>query len=77
MSVKSINNALCTDCHLRKEDTCPIVDTCPLDVWRHDEKGYPRVVYPKDCQKCFLCGDDCPLGAIEISPVGNFTLLAY
>lgn len=77
MSVKSINKALCADCQSRKEDGCPIVDTCPMDVWRRDEQGFPVVTYPNDCQKCFLCEGDCPLGAIEITPVGAFPILAY
>ena len=77
MSVKSINRDLCLDCNLRKDAACPIVDSCPTDVWRRDEQSYPVVVYPDDCQKCFLCQGDCPLGAIEITPVGAFAILAY
>jgi NAD-dependent dihydropyrimidine dehydrogenase PreA subunit len=77
MSLKLFDNSLCVDCHLRRTVGCPVVDSCPVDVWRKDEQGYPVVTYPDDCQKCFLCQGDCPLGAIEITPVCRFPILAY
>ena len=77
MSVKNFKKALCKDCQLRQKGGCPIVDSCPTDVWRRDDQGYPVVVYASDCQKCFLCQGDCPLGAIEITPIGAFSILAY
>ncbi len=77
MVVKGINKDLCGDCKLRLEEGCPIEDTCPMDVWRLDEEGKPFVAYPEDCQACFLCYMDCPLEAIEISPVIVFHVLPY
>lgn len=41
---------------------------CPADVIRLDPSdGKARVVYPKDCQVCYLCEDDCPTHSISLS----------
>ena len=40
---------------------------CPADVIRMDDKGLAKLIYPKDCQVCYLCEDDCPTQAIHLS----------
>ncbi len=40
---------------------------CPEDVMRIGTDGYPFAKYAEDCQACFLCEWDCPVGAIKIS----------
>ncbi|MBW1862562.1 MAG: ferredoxin family protein [Deltaproteobacteria bacterium] len=62
MSIKPIDNDLCTGCGI-------CVETCPMDVIRMDESGYKAVVrYVGDCMLCYACELDCPEGAIYISP---------
>lgn len=77
MSVKAINKELCGKCSWRIKRGCLVIDSCPTDVLRADDAGYPKVTYPDDCMNCFMCEKDCPKGAIEISPVADFQLLAY
>jgi NAD-dependent dihydropyrimidine dehydrogenase PreA subunit len=39
---------------------------CPLDVIRLDEEGKPYVEYPDECQLCFICQVECPVGAVRV-----------
>ncbi len=77
MTVKSINKHVCANCGLRKENNCPVPDSCPSDVFRQGKDGAPFVAYPNDCQHCFLCVRDCSLGAIVVSSIGDWPILAY
>lgn len=45
------------------------VTWCPMDVIRMDpETGKARVYYVNDCQCCDACEENCPTGAIYVSP---------
>jgi NAD-dependent dihydropyrimidine dehydrogenase PreA subunit len=40
----------------------------PVDVIRMDAAtAKPVVAYPRDCQVCYLCEDDCPTHSISLS----------
>jgi NAD-dependent dihydropyrimidine dehydrogenase PreA subunit len=39
----------------------------PVDVIRMDAAtAKPVIVYPRDCQVCYLCEDDCPTHSISL-----------
>lgn len=59
MSTVSINAELCTGC-----GNC--LQSCPTDVFALQTNGIAYVRYPQDCHVCFLCQDDCPVGAIKV-----------
>lgn len=59
MTSVTIVTELCTGC-----GGC--YQSCPTDVFDHRADGIAYVRYPQDCHVCFLCQDDCPVGAIKI-----------
>ncbi len=61
MTIKSIIKERCTGCGV-------CLDSCPNDVIRLGDDKRARIAYPDDCQTCYLCEEDCPEGAIEVSP---------
>jgi len=62
MGIRKIDYQLCNGCEI-------CVDNCPMDVLRMDEKTMkPFIKYLRDCQSCFLCEVDCPVGAIYVTP---------
>lgn len=67
MTIKSINHLLCETCSTRLTKGCPVVESCSVDVIRADYEGHPVIAYPQDCHACFLCRDDCPNGAVDVS----------
>ncbi|WP_422880238.1 4Fe-4S dicluster domain-containing protein [Moorella sulfitireducens] len=61
MGIKKINTALCKGC-----GKCD--NSCPMDVIYFDIKSQlPQILYPQDCQSCFLCIINCPSKAIEVT----------
>ena len=64
MDYVKIDEVACTGCGV-------CVESCPTDVIRMDQqKGKATIVYPADCQVCFLCEFDCPVDAILVSSRG-------
>ncbi|MDP2719355.1 MAG: 4Fe-4S dicluster domain-containing protein [Dehalococcoidia bacterium] len=61
MTIKRIDRELCDSCGI-------CLDSCPDDVIRFDGEDKAVIVYPADCQTCFLCEEDCPRAAIEVAP---------
>ncbi len=62
MGIRKIDYMLCSGCGI-------CVDRCPMDVLRLDQKTRkPFIKYLRDCQSCFLCEMDCPVGAIYVTP---------
>ena len=77
MTIKSIDKDACKSCQLRIEDRCPVMESCPTDVIRVDERKQPYIAYPDDCDSCFLCQLDCPHGAVHVSAEISLPLLPY
>jgi NAD-dependent dihydropyrimidine dehydrogenase PreA subunit len=62
MGIRKIDYDLCVKCGI-------CLDVCPMDVIRADGKsGKPFIKYLRDCQSCFLCEMECPVGAIYVTP---------
>jgi NAD-dependent dihydropyrimidine dehydrogenase PreA subunit len=59
MSAVTILTELCNGC-----GNC--LQSCPTDVFDRRSDGIAYVRYPQDCHVCFLCQDDCPVGAIKV-----------
>ena len=67
--IKPIDTEKCTGC-----GHC--VFACPVDVIRLDVAEKKAVAkYPEDCMCCACCEDDCPAGAIFVSPEQNDPLM--
>ncbi len=62
MPVANILRDLCNGCGI-------CVDYCPNDVFRLDESSKAVIAYGRDCHTCFTCESDCPVKAIDVSPV--------
>ena len=63
MGIRKIDRKLCIGC-----GKC--VEHCPMDVFRMDKATKrPYIAYLRDCQSCFLCERDCPVGALWVTPV--------
>ena len=46
--------------------TC--VQSCPTDVIRmNEETQHAVIMYPEDCQICYMCANFCPVDAITIT----------
>jgi NAD-dependent dihydropyrimidine dehydrogenase PreA subunit len=54
-----LQSEICTGC-----GAC--LQSCPTDVFARSADGKVIVRYPQDCHVCFLCQDDCPVGAIRV-----------
>jgi len=67
MTIERIAKDICEACGLRTGVGCPIMESCSVDVIRLDERGFPYIAYPDDCDSCFLCHLDCPNGAVKVS----------
>jgi ferredoxin len=63
MGIRRIDRQLCIGC-----GKC--VEHCPTDVLRMDKATKrPYIAYLRDCQSCFLCERDCPVGALWVTPI--------
>lgn len=62
MSIETIDREKCTGC-----GTC--VKACSQDVIRMGADGKPVIKYVEDCIVCLYCEEDCPVGAVFVSPV--------
>lgn len=61
MAIQSIDYKRCISC-----GNCD--RACPMDVIRFDpEQKKPYILFPEDCQSCFLCLIQCPLSCIIIT----------
>lgn len=62
MAIERINPETCTGC-----GNC--VRACGCDVIRMDQTtGKARIAYQEDCMVCGFCADDCPVGAVVLTP---------
>ena len=63
MTIARINQDTCIGC-----GECVL--SCPMDVLKLDQEiKKSSIVFPEDCQTCWLCYAYCPSEAITISPV--------
>lgn len=48
------------------DDTAACAMVCPEEVIDRID-GHSRVINPEACTECWLCVENCPTGAVEIS----------
>lgn len=61
MAIERIDDKKCVRCgHCR--------DVCSCDVIRLDAEQRPVIQYKDECCLCLYCMEDCPTGAIYVSP---------
>lgn len=68
MAIEHIDREKCIGCGMCR-------DVCSCDVFRLDEQGRPVIRYEGECCLCLYCVEDCPMGAIYVSPEKNFKQL--
>lgn len=68
MAIKSIDHAKCVGCGICKK-------VCAMDVIAMNEEGKAYIKYPEECIVCLFCEEDCPVGAIFVSPDKYFKQL--
>ncbi|MBP1736775.1 MAG: fdx2 [Oscillospiraceae bacterium] len=62
MAIRPVDSERCIGC-----GRC--IRACPVDVIRLDvDTNKAKTIYPEDCMCCACCEDDCPVGAIYVSP---------
>ena len=61
MAIERIDLKKCIGCR-----TC--LKVCSCDVIRLDANGKPSIKYKDECCLCLYCQEDCPTGAIYVSP---------
>lgn len=62
MAIERIDQNKCTGCGLCRK-------ICAMDVIAMDGQGKAFIKYPNECIVCLYCEEDCPAGAIYVSPV--------
>ncbi len=69
--IKSINTTICDGCNV-------CVELCTKDVLRLDSSCTKAIIaYPDDCQTCFTCEVNCPLGAVYVDPMHREKVLPW
>lgn len=68
MAIERIDPTLCTGCGI-------CVNICSSDVIGMGEDKKAFIKYPDDCMVCLYCEEDCPEGAIFVSPLKVYALL--
>lgn len=61
MAIRKIDYEKCIGCGMCR-------DVCSCDVIRLDNQHRPVIQYQNECCLCLYCAEDCPTGAIDISP---------
>ena len=60
MAIQPVDQEKCVGCGI-------CVLSCPMDVLRL-EGGKAVAKYPEECMCCAACEDDCPRGALYVTP---------
>lgn len=61
MAIERIDRDKCIRCGICR-------NICSCDVIRLDENNKPDIQYQDECCLCLYCVEDCPVGAIYVSP---------
>ena len=61
MAIKKIDYEKCVGC-----GRC--MQICSCDVIRMNKDNRPVIKYPTECIVCLYCEEECPAGAIFVSP---------
>ena len=68
MAIERIDREKCIGCGICR-------DVCSCDVIRLDDDKRPYIRYQSECCLCLYCAEDCPVGAIYISPEKSYKQL--
>lgn len=61
MAIERIDRDKCIGCGICR-------NVCSCDVIRLDENSEPYIRYQDECCLCLYCAEDCPVGAIYVTP---------
>lgn len=68
MAIQKIDKEKCVRCGRCR-------DICAMDVIALDENNSPYIKYLSECVVCLYCEEECPVGAIFVSPEKSYKQL--
>ena len=65
--IELVSTARCIECNL-------CVKVCPTNVFDMVAGAAPVIARQEDCQTCFMCEANCPVDALYVAPIAEFSV---